>query len=275
MAENLLSNIINRLSRSGREPARQFTNRFQKAQIFYEEIGGLFFSNTPLNVKTLDKFTKSVENSGFLTPVTVSPYTGQVTDGNKRCRVAVYLSIDKIPCIFENSDFYTDDLILAELIKSKTLHFTDEARIVFELVNTFLYTQDTLAELLGVSQSYVANKLRLLKLCDEELEDIRNFNISERSVRSLLRIKDPMKRREVTYFIHSSLLSVSAAEQYIDNILAEDSSSSNTAKRTARSIERIVDSSNALGDNIIMSRTEDNDFIKLNIIISKNHNGFT
>ena len=73
----------------------------------------------------------------------------------------------------------------------------EEAKSLYGMMKMRKMTQSETAKMLGVSQSYVANKLRLLQL-DQKMQDrICESGLSERHARVLLRIKDEGLRREV------------------------------------------------------------------------------
>ena len=84
---------------------------------------------------------------------------------------------------------------MADRIEERKMDMFDEARAIKSTMELCRLTQGDLARQLGVSQSYVANKLRLLKFSQKMTEKIRAAGISERHARSLLRL---IERDEVT-----------------------------------------------------------------------------
>ena len=100
------------------------------------------------------------------------------------------------------------------------LDMFDEARAMVATLKLCGITQDELAERLGVSQSYVANKLRLLKLPEDVLEKLRLYGLSERHGRALLRLNDADSQRLALEHIHQNAMTVAAAEEYIDALLS-------------------------------------------------------
>ena len=70
----------------------------------------------------------------------------------------------------------------------------DEARTIAGMIKMQRETQAETAKRLGVSQSYVANKLRLLALSDEEQREICEGGLSERHARALLRLSGEKRR---------------------------------------------------------------------------------
>ena len=78
-------------------------------------------------------------------------------------------------------------------------------------------TQRALAERMGVSQSYIANKLRLLSFSEEMIALIRQSGLTERHARALLRLPDDGKRREAIGKITKMHLTVRQSEALIDS----------------------------------------------------------
>ena len=66
-----------------------------------------------------------------------------------------------------------------------------------ELIRRFGLKQEELAVRLGSAQSTVANKLRLLRLSQEERDIITDTGLSERHARALLKIDDEDMRKSV------------------------------------------------------------------------------
>ncbi len=97
-------------------------------------------------------------------------------------------------------------------------------------------TQSELAERLKVSQSYVANKLRLLSYSGEAEKLIVEGGISERHARTILRIQNEEERLEMLKKVISGSLSVRECEALVD--LAVDKRAPDVIAVT-RSPERI------------------------------------
>ena len=78
---------------------------------------------------------------------------------------------------------------------------------------------------MSLSQSAVANKLRLLKLSYEEQRLILEAGLSERHARAALRISHPQKRLDTIRFVIENKLNVQSTEQYIEELLVADAKS--------------------------------------------------
>ena len=97
-------------------------------------------------------------------------------------------------------------------------------------------TQKELAERMGVSQSYVANKLRLLSLSPNMERLIIKHGVSERHARTLLRLESESDRLDVLEKVIARELTVRECEALVD--LAVDSYMPEVVEK-AGSLERI------------------------------------
>ena len=77
------------------------------------------------------------------------------------------------------------------------MNMFDEARGILAMMEMRGLTQGEMARLLGVSQSYVANKLRLLGFSDDEQAEICEGGLSERHARALLRLSGERRRSAI------------------------------------------------------------------------------
>ena len=95
----------------------------------------------------------------------------------------------------------------------------DEARAIQSTMQLCRLTQSELAKQLGVSQSYVANKLRLLRFSDAMAERIRSSKISERHARALLRLENEDDILRVLTEISERRLTVRESEALVEKSL--------------------------------------------------------
>jgi ParB family chromosome partitioning protein len=78
--------------------------------------------------------------------------------------------------------------------------------------------QTEMARSLGVSQSYIANKLRLLTLDEATQKQIEENQLTERHARALLRLKSESDRQRVLDKVCKENLSVAETESLVDLI---------------------------------------------------------
>lgn len=166
---------------------------------------------------------ESIRQYGVLNPLTVRR-TGnggyELVAGERRLRAARVAGLTDVPCLLINADGEDSSVIaLVENLQRRDLDFFEEANGFKRLIEQFGLTQEEAARKVGKTQSAVANKLRLLRLSQQNMELIRCNNLTERHARALLRLNDEADRINVTNYIIEHELNVSRTEEYIDEFL--------------------------------------------------------
>ncbi len=149
----------------------------------------------------------------------------------------------------------------------------DEARALYGTVRMCQKTQDELARALGVSQSFIANKLRLLKFSHFMQEKIVESGISERHARAILRLSDEAKQYIALRQISEGNLSVADAEAIIENMLEADEGIKESKERLISDFKDILDNGAKRlllsGVGIKREINEDDERLFVNLIIEK------
>lgn len=96
------------------------------------------------------------------------------------------------------------------------MNMFEEAKALETMLKMRGESQSRLAEKIGVSQSYVANKLRLLRLSEEERRAIVEAGLTERHARALLRLEDGAARKGALEKIVRDKLSVARTDALVD-----------------------------------------------------------
>ena len=104
-------------------------------------------------------------------------------------------------------------LALLENLQRKDLQMFEQANAIVNLLREWQITQEEAAKRLGMSQSYLANKIRLLKLSPEEQEEILKHHLSERHARALLRVDDMTLRQKLLATVIERGLNVAQTEE--------------------------------------------------------------
>ena len=102
------------------------------------------------------------------------------------------------------------------------MNMFDEARALWGTMRMVGTTQEELAKKLGVSQSFVANKLRLLRFGTEMQDEIVERSLSERHARALLRLPTAKLQHGVLERVVEDSLTVQDTERVVDAILEEE-----------------------------------------------------
>ncbi|MDR1822114.1 MAG: ParB/RepB/Spo0J family partition protein [Oscillospiraceae bacterium] len=181
--------------------------------------------------------TSSVRRYGIITPVCVRraplalPPKFELVSGRRRLQAARLAGLSEIAAIIlDISDEEAAAISVIENLQRYSPDFTEEAAAIDELRSRFGYSQEQTAALLGLSQSAVANKLRLLRLPDDCLATIRDAGLSERHARELLRLPENKLRSEVLSVMITRDLTVAESETLIDKILEHISKPDSTGE---------------------------------------------
>jgi ParB family chromosome partitioning protein len=149
--------------------------------------------NVRVDPGELDEMAASIRELGVLQPVKVVP-TGderyRLVWGQRRVLAARQAGLDRIPAIVEGGDFASRHHLaapgpkrsieqLVENLQRADLNAIDEARALRDVLDAdATLTQDALAQRLGRSRPWLANRLRLLGLDDEVQARMRSGAIA-------------------------------------------------------------------------------------------------
>ena len=228
------------------------------------------------------KLADSIRQYGIIQPLTVRQ-TGdgyELISGERRLRASKELGMETVPCVIMNvNEMKSAEMSIIENLLREDLNIFEQAHAIETLIDTYDLTQEQIAKKLSNSQSFIANKLRLLRLGDEEREKILKNNLTERHARALLRIYDTDTRRKVLDRIIEEGLNVTRSEELIEKIIvsskieARDNMPSVRTFKDVKSfylaIDRAIDSVKNSGINIKSRRIENDEFTELTILIPK------
>ena len=96
------------------------------------------------------------------------------------------------------------------------MNMFDEARAIRGMIEMCAMTQGDIAKKMGVSQSYIANKLRLLKFDEETERIIIDSHLTERHARAILRIPDKEGQRVLIRKVSERKMTVRECEAAVD-----------------------------------------------------------
>lgn len=102
-----------------------------------------------------------------------------------------------------------------------TVNMFEEAKSMRAMLDMRGLTQSELAKFLGVSQPYVANKIRLLGFSSEMQKKISESGITERHARTLLRLPEGLRPIGLEKTVRGDM-TVSECEIMVDCLLEED-----------------------------------------------------
>ena len=171
--------------------------------------------------EALQALAQSIEKYGVIQPVTVREYRGkyEIIAGERRVRAARMAGLHKVPCILlDAGDVKSAEMAMVENLVRCDLDFFEQAEAIEKLLSEGGMTQERLAERLSMSQSALANKLRLLRYDGEQRRIILKSGMSERAARTVLRLP-PEKRTKCLVHAAENSLGTAGVESYVTGLL--------------------------------------------------------
>lgn len=170
--------------------------------------------------KSLEELAASIKSFGVLQPISVRRQTSAIYElvaGERRLRASRLAGLDSIPAIVtELSETDSAMVALLENLQREDLSYMEEAQGYQHLISQHHLTQEEIALRVGKSQSTIANKLRLLKLCPLVKKILADNNLTERHARALLRLEDEQAQLNILKQVCEMNLNVTQTEQLIE-----------------------------------------------------------
>lgn len=182
-------------------------NRFQPRLVFDE--------------KALNELADSIKEHGIIEPIIVRQLNDkyEIIAGERRYKAACLAGLTKVPVIVRNlSDYKSAQVAVIENVQRRNLNPMEEAKSYKRILDQGLKTQEELAKEIGVSQSTIANKLRLLSLAEPVKQALSENKISERHARALLKLSSLDKQEEMLNKVINERLTVKDLDDEISKL---------------------------------------------------------
>lgn len=170
----------------------------------------------------LEELASSIREYGVLQPIIVRLVDGQyqLVSGERRFRASKLAGKETIPALIRQlEDREVAEMALIENLQREDLNYFEEAEGYARLIQEFQITQEEVAKKMGKSQPTVANKLRLLHISDRVRKEISVDVITERHVRSLLKLKEEALQLEALNRIYKNNLNVRQTDDLVEQML--------------------------------------------------------
>ena len=158
---------------------------------------------------TLGELSDSIRQHGILQPLLVRPISNggyQIVAGERRWRAARLAGLTEIPVIIrELDDKQVAQFALIENLQREDLNPIDEAMGYQSLIETYGYTQQEAADIVGKPRSSVANSLRLLSLCGTAREKLISGELSSGHGKLLAGVDDALQEELVKQVVGEGL----------------------------------------------------------------------
>ncbi|WP_410517895.1 ParB/RepB/Spo0J family partition protein [Ehrlichia chaffeensis] len=172
------------------------------------------------NQECLKELAESISKHGIIQPIIIrkNPHKKgyEIIAGERRWRASILAKLKSVPVIVkEISDSQCLELSIIENIQRQDLTPIEEAEAYSNLINTFSYTHEDLASIIGKSRSHITNMIRILSLPTSIKSMINDKLISFGHARALINIENP---EAIAEKIISLNLNVRQTELLIKNL---------------------------------------------------------
>lgn len=179
-------------------------NPFQPRQVFDED--------------RIRKLSESIRKEGILQPLVVRRKDGryELVAGERRFRASLLAGLETVPVAIRNvDDRKMLELALVENMQREDLNPVEKALAFQRLMTDHGWTQETVADSVGLSRSSVANHLRILDLSPEIREAVSRGTITMGHARALLSTDNFALRKTLLDRIIREGLSVRTVEKIL------------------------------------------------------------
>ena len=203
----------------------------------------------------------------------------ELISGERRLRAAKLLGLAEVPCIIIEADsLRSAELAIIENLQREDLNMFEEAAAISALINLYGLTQEEVATKLSSSQSYVANKLRLLRFDEVEQKTLLEKKLTERHARALLRIPDANMRKSALETIISRGYNVADTEDFVAKLIDKGDKTPERKSRGAlvkdirifyNTIDKAIDIMNRAGIDAKTEKKDLGDVFEVTVRIPK------
>lgn len=173
----------------------------------------------------IEELAQSIRSNGIIQPLVVrkgSQGEYELIAGERRLRAAKKAGLKQVPVVIRRStDREALEIALIENIQRQNLNCIDEALAYHQLMQDFSLTQDEMSQRVGKDRATIANFLRLLKLPEAIIDDLKKQILSFGHGKAILSLEDSDQRLRARAQIVEKHLSVREAEALVSQMKSE------------------------------------------------------
>lgn len=171
--------------------------------------------------QALEELAQSIRSNGIIQPLVVRKTSKdgyELIAGERRLRAAKIAGLKQVPIVIRRStDRETLEIALIENIQRQNLNCIDEALAYFQLIQDFSLTQEEVSDRVGKDRATVANYLRLLRLPEAIIDDLKKQVLTFGHGKALLALDDVELRLRARNQIIEKRLSVRETEALVES----------------------------------------------------------
>jgi len=170
--------------------------------------------------KELDELAESIKEKGVLVPIILrsvqnKPYLYEIVAGERRFRAAQKAGLSEIPALVKTlDDKNAMEIALIENVQRENLNPIEEAEGYENLMEKCQYSLQDVSKLIGKSESYIRNLMRINSLPESVKQLIKEGKISASHARTIAVSDNP---EQLAHDIINNKLSVAETQQRVKN----------------------------------------------------------
>lgn len=170
------------------------------------------------NEKELNEMAESIKEKGVFNPIILrsvqnKPYLYEIVAGERRYRAAKLAGLSEIPALVKNlDDKNAMEIALIENVQRENLNPVEEAEGYKNLMEKCQYELADVSKLIGKSESYIRNLMRINSLPDSVKQLIKEGRISASHARTIAVSDDP---EQLAHDIINGKLSVAETQKQV------------------------------------------------------------
>jgi len=139
----------------------------------------------------LEELSKSIKEQGVLVPIILrtvqnKPYLYEIVAGERRYRAAQMAGLSEIPALVKTlTNQNAMEIALIENVQRENLNPIEEAAGYENLMNKCGYSMDDVSRLIGKSESYIRNLMRINSLPESVKEMVKSGELSASHARTI------------------------------------------------------------------------------------------
>ena len=184
------------------------------------------------NEKELSELAESIREKGVFSPIILrtvknKPYLYEIVAGERRYRASQMLGLAEIPALVkELDDKNATEIALIENVQRENLNPIEEAEGYENLMKKYQYSLADISKLIGKSESYIRNLMRITSLPDSVKQLIREGKISSSHARTIAVADNP---EQMAHDIINDKLSVAETQKRVKSSNRSEKSRSFTS----------------------------------------------
>ena len=186
----------------------------------------------------IEELAQSIRANGIIQPLVVRKQPNgnyQLIAGERRLRAAKKAGLKQIPIVIRRStDREALELALVENIQRQNLNCIDEALAYFQLMQDFSLTQEETAQRVGKDRTTVSNFVRLLRLPEAIIDDLKRQILSFGHGKALLGLEDNDLRLRARAQIVERRLSVRDTEALVEQLKKQGDGNASAPSQPAK-----------------------------------------